>query len=238
MGGGGGNCTFNADAVRLPYTASFTPARGVHGTNIGGGTKERHDQGKLPTDWWADGFLSNISAWRKERTGYPTQKPAKLLERIIRASSNPGDVVLDPFCGCATTLVAAEKLDRHWIGIDLSSIAVRLVKSRMERELGGLICEVVHRTDIPERTDQGPLPDYRTHKHTLYGKQEGRCEGCHFYFPYPNLTVDHVQPRSQGGTHHLSNLQLLCAACNSIKGTGTMADLRARLERRDGAAPK
>lgn len=104
----------------------------------------------------------------------------------------------------------------------------------MERELGGLLCKVVHRTDLPERTDQGPLPDYRTHKHTLYGRQEGRCEGCRFYFPYPNLTVDHIQPRSQGGTHHMSNLQLLCNACNSIKGTGSMADLRARLERRDG----
>ena len=184
-------------------------------------------------DSWEISILAGSS---KERCGYPTQKPLKLLERIIQASSDPSDVILDPFCGCATTLVAAEKLDRHWIGIDLSEMAVRLVKSRMERELGGLICKVVHRTDIPERTDQGPLPDYRTHKHTLYGRQEGRCEGCRIYFPYPNLTVDHVQPRSLGGTHHMSNLQLLCGACNSIKGTGTMADLRARLERRDGTA--
>lgn len=186
-------------------------------------------------DSWDISILAGSS---KERCGYPTQKPLTLLERIIQSSSNPSDVILDPFCGCATTLVAAEKLDRHWIGIDLSDMAVRLVKSRMERELGGLICKVVHRTDIPERTDQGPLPDYRTHKHTLYGRQEGRCEGCRIYFPYPNLTVDHVQPRSQGGTHHMSNLQLLCGACNSIKGTGTMADLRARLERRDGTGPK
>ena len=184
-------------------------------------------------DSWEISILAGSS---KERCGYPTQKPLKLLERIIQASSDPSDVILDPFCGCATTLVAAEKLDRHWIGIDLSEMAVRLVKSRMDRELGGLICKVVHRTDIPERTDQGPLPDYRTHKHTLYGRQEGRCEGCRIYFPYPNLTVDHVQPRSLGGTHHMSNLQLLCGACNSIKGTGTMADLRARLERRDGTA--
>lgn len=184
-------------------------------------------------DSWEISVLAGSS---KERCGYPTQKPLRLLERIIQASSDPSDVILDPFCGCATTLVAAEKLDRHWIGIDLSEMAVRLVKSRMERELGGLICKVVHRTDIPERTDQGPLPDYRTHKHTLYGRQEGRCEGCRIYFPYPNLTVDHVQPRSLGGTHHMSNLQLLCGACNSIKGTGTMADLRARLERRDGTA--
>ena len=115
-------------------------------------------------------------------------------------------------------------------------MAVNLVKSRMERELGGLICQVVHRTDIPERTDQGPIPDYRTHKHTLYGRQEGICEGCRLYFPFPNLTVDHKLPRSQGGTDHRTNLQLLCAACNSIKGTGTMADLRSRLERRDGTA--
>lgn len=66
-----------------------------------------------------------------ERLGYPTQKPVALLERIIRASSNPGDVILDPFCGCGTAVHAAQKLGRHWIGIDISHLAVSLIKKRM-----------------------------------------------------------------------------------------------------------
>ncbi len=69
---------------------------------------------------------------------YPcqTQKPLALLERIIKASSNPGDVVLDPFCGCATMLVAADRLDRQWVGIDLSSLAAQLVLKRLRADLG------------------------------------------------------------------------------------------------------
>ena len=72
-----------------------------------------------------------------ERTGYPTQKPRVLLERIIQASSNEGDIVLDPFCGCATTCVAAEKLHRQWIGVDISLKAYELVQERIKREVYG-----------------------------------------------------------------------------------------------------
>ena len=71
----------------------------------------------------------------KEYTGYPTQKPLNLLERIIQASSNEGDIVLDPFCGCATTCVASEKLNRQWIGIDISHKAYDLVKERLAKEV-------------------------------------------------------------------------------------------------------
>ena len=165
----------------------------------------------------------------KERCGYPTQKPLVLLERLVAASSNPGDTVLDPFCGCATTLVAAEKLDRHWIGIDLSAWLQRSLVRRMQRELGGLIVDVHHRTDVPQRTDLGKLPNYRTHRHTLYGQQEGNCNGCGIHFPFRNMTVDHLTPKKHGGTDHIENLQLLCGACNSLKGTGTMAELRVKL---------
>ena len=68
-----------------------------------------------------------------ERRGYPTQKPLALLERIIKPSSDEGDVVLDPFCGCATTCIAAEQLGRHWVGIDISPKAKDLVKLRIGR---------------------------------------------------------------------------------------------------------
>ncbi len=79
---------------------------------------------------WADIFRFNSQA--KERLGYPTQKPEALLERIIQASSNEGDLVLDPFCGCGTTIVAAERLKRRWIGIDITHLAIALMQIRLQ----------------------------------------------------------------------------------------------------------
>ena len=81
------------------------------------------------TDVWTD--LRPIHASAQERLGYPTQKPVALLERIVAASSNPGDVVLDPFCGCGTTVHAAEKLGRQWIGIDVTHLAIGLIEKRL-----------------------------------------------------------------------------------------------------------
>jgi len=78
---------------------------------------------------WTD--IPPIPAASTERLGYQTQKPVALLERIISASSNPGDVVLDPFCGCGTTIHAAQKLDRQWIGIDITYLAINLIKRRL-----------------------------------------------------------------------------------------------------------
>ena len=176
--------------------------------------------------------ISVINGRAKERTGYPTQKPLALLERIIKASSNEGDVVLDPFCGCATTCVASEKLNRQWVGIDLSSLAVKLVKERLSREVfvgegSGFkfFGDVIHRTDIPIRTDIEKLPSYKTHKHTLFGLQEGKCNGCDMMFPFQNFTTDHIVPVAKGGTDHIENLQLLCNSCNSIKGKRTQEEL-------------
>ena len=80
-------------------------------------------------DLWTD--IRPIASQAAERLGYPTQKPQALLERIIRASSNEGDVVLDPFCGCGTAVAAAEKLGRRWIGIDVTHLAVALMKNRL-----------------------------------------------------------------------------------------------------------
>ena len=165
---------------------------------------------------------------KTERVGYPTQKPLELLDRIISASSNPGDMVLDPFCGCATALVAAETLGRRWAGIDLSPLAVRLVGQRL-RDQHGFFGQITARDDVPKRTDLGELPNYRTHRHTLYGRQEGICNGCLVLFPFRNLTVDHIVPQSKGGSDHPDNLQLLCGACNSKKGERTMEALIADL---------
>ena len=85
-------------------------------------------------DLWTD--IQPIASQARERLGYPTQKPQALLERIIQASSNEGDVVLDPFCGCGTAVAAAEKLKRRWIGIDVTHLAVALMKSRLRTAFG------------------------------------------------------------------------------------------------------
>jgi site-specific DNA-methyltransferase (adenine-specific) len=77
-----------------------------------------------------------------EVLGYPTQKPLTLLERIIQASSNPGDVVLDPFCGCGTAIAAAQKLDRQWIGIDITHLAIAIQKYRLEAMFPGIAFDV------------------------------------------------------------------------------------------------
>ena len=178
---------------------------------------------------WSD--ISPIQAKSKEGTGYPTQKPLALLERIISASSNPGDVVLDPFCGCATACVAAERLGRKWVGIDISEKAVELVNMRLREFMGGLFHSrlVTARTDIPRRTDiDAPIP-YRKQKHVLFGRQEGQCAGCKIEFLFKIMEVDHVVPRSRGGSDHPDNLQLLCPNCNRIKGDRDMAYLVARL---------
>ena len=188
-------------------------------------------KGRAVDDLWMD--FGSIQASAKEHVGYPTQKPLKLLERIIQASSNKGDTVLDSFCGCATACVAAENLERQWVGIDLSPVAATLVKSRIKDEMG-LFYDIHHRTDIPHRTDLGKLPSYKTHKHTLFGKQEGLCNGCRTAFPFQNFTIDHIVPQSKGGADHLDNLQLLCNACNSLKGDREHAYLISALRKRDG----
>jgi DNA modification methylase len=88
-------------------------------------------QGQLLQDIWTD--IPPVSSHAKERQGYPTQKPEALLERIVNTSSNPMDIVLDPFCGCGTTLVVANKLGRRWIGIDVSPTACKLMGKRLRK---------------------------------------------------------------------------------------------------------
>lgn len=86
--------------------------------------------------------ISAINSQAGERLGYPTQKPVELLERVVAASSDPGGVVLDPFCGCGTTVHAAQKLNRHWIGIDVTHLAVALVERRLKEAFPGIAFDV------------------------------------------------------------------------------------------------
>ena len=221
--------TFNVDDVRVPYSEDSSDrleytARSFRDSGVYD-TYRPNPKGKHPEDWWP---MQPIMPSSKERTGYPTQKPIKLLERIIRASSNPGDMVFDPFCGCATTLVVADAWNRQWAGVDISPKAVELVKQRIEDVYRSL----ANRTDIPRRTDLGKLTPYNSpaNKRRLYGEQEGHCAGCDTHFEARHLTVDHIIARAKGGTDHIENLQLLCGSCNSIKGDRGMEYLRVKLQ--------
>jgi site-specific DNA-methyltransferase (adenine-specific) len=95
--------------------------------------------GERVTNLWED--IPPINSQAQERLGYPTQKPEALLERIIKASSNQGDIVLDPFCGCGTTVQVAQRLDRRWIGIDVTHLAIGLIKKRLSDTFGPEIRE-------------------------------------------------------------------------------------------------
>ena len=88
-------------------------------------------------DLWTD--IPPINSQAAERLGYPTQKPEALLERIIKVSSNEGDVILDPFCGCGTAVIAAQNLKRQWIGIDVTHLAIGLIKKRLFDKFGGSV---------------------------------------------------------------------------------------------------
>ena len=177
---------------------------------------------------WTD--IPYLASGGSERTGYPTQKPVALLDRIIEASSNEGGIVLDPFCGCATTLVAADRLQREWIGIDISAKAAELVVERI-RDDQGMFEDIVPRDDIPNRTDLGDIPRYNApeNKTQLYGEQAGNCNGCGEHFQTQHLEVDHIIAESVGGTDHIENLQLLCGHCNRIKGNRGQEYLMAKL---------
>ena len=212
-----------------------------------------------------------IKSFSQEKLGYPTQKPMALLERITRASSNEGDVVLDPFCGCATTCIASEKFNRKWIGIDISDKAFYMVYYRLKtgakgiqeqdvqvqekskrKTLQGIMFneniymekEKIYRTDISEgeqiekesnllasiedkknikeKNKKMTAEEKEFYKELLYEEQNGRCNGCDKFEQRIYLTIDHIKPKSKGGTDNYENLQLLCFLCNNIKRTQDM----------------
>lgn len=203
-------------------------------------------KGHYMSDLIAD--IPPIQSHANERTGYPTQKPLALYERIIKASSNPGDMVLDPFAGCATTCVAAERLGRQWIGVDLNEPAAEIIRERLQREVSENMAwgEIVHTpTEPPERTDGGDavVPELvvvgrrrnarrlpvREVRERLIISDGQRCQGCGWEPMYPDyLQVDHKRPRSLNGTDDMDNLTLLCDPCNRLKSNKlTLTELRA-----------
>ena len=204
-------------------------------------------------DVWED--IKPVLNLSLERFGYPTQKPLALYERIIRASSNRDDMVLDPFCGCATTLIAAERLDRQWVGIDIwdkarQAVIDRLKKERLSaeefQEWLNLRGEITYTTVPPTRADDGAVavPSRKTKLKVtepkgrkmsrkemydfLLSKNGPKCQGCDRVFDDPRyLELDHNTPRSDGGLNHISNWVLLCGPCNKLKSTiYTLSGLR------------
>jgi site-specific DNA-methyltransferase (adenine-specific) len=183
----------------------------------------------LPADVW---YIATINAMAKERTGYPTQKPLALLHRIIKASSNVNDIVLDPFCGCATTCVAAQQLGRKWIGIDIEKQAVNVLVDRLSDD-AGLFKDFINTTIIPQRTDiKIELPSASV-KERLYREQNGLCNACKTKFALWNLETDHIIPKAKGGGDYYENYQLLCGSCNRIKGNRPMEYLRLKIKTRE-----
>ena len=121
------------------------------------------DEGKIAEDYWTD--IETLNREDKERTGYPTQKPEALLERIIRTSSNAGDLVLDAYCGCGTTAAVAQRLKRRWISIDNTYQAISLVLKRLEDSFGRDVLKTVALEGIPSDMDAAT---------TLANKRDGR----------------------------------------------------------------
>ena len=150
-----GEGTFNREDVLAPYESGMTEWRYRK-------AGKEPPRGKTPDDVIV---LPALNTMEKERTGYPTQKPLALYQRIVEASSNPGDVVLDPFAGCATTCIAAERLGRQWVGIDIWDKAHDTVIERLQQE--GLAApddederlitfgDIIYSTEPPDRTDDG-----------------------------------------------------------------------------------
>ena len=140
-------------------------------------------EGKPLQNIWPDiRRIPNVSA---ERLGYPTQKPEALLERIIRVSSNEGDVVLDPFCGCGTAVAVAERLKRRWIGIDITHLAVSLMKHRLHNTF---------RPDLSEYTVVGLPQDVESARALATGSEhDGR-----YQFEYWALGLVDARPRAAG----------------------------------------
>lgn len=116
----------------------------IHFSSRGGMPRYKRHIGATPgtpaTSVWTD--IAPLNSQAQERLGYPTQKPVALMERIIEASSNPGDVILDPFCGCGTTIHAAQRLDRHWIGIDITHLAISVIERRLRDAFPQVVFEV------------------------------------------------------------------------------------------------
>ena len=207
------------------YGEHIKTGGGKRATDLGGTRSVEYSKKGTPiTDWWTT--IKPLLNWSAENVGQATQKPVALIERIINASTNEQDIVLDAFAGCGTTLVAASRLQRKFIGIELQNKSE--IETRIERGdmLDDYQPKFIKLKDIPDRTSKEvkrrlPLKQI---KEILYKKQKGICKGCKEETPKKFMEVDHIFPKSKGGLDDISNRQLLCSICNRSKGSKAMEE--------------
>ena len=222
----GKSWAFNGDEIRIPHKSLSTNRAGrVIADALTPDMREQYlKRGKIPESWWPN--FSPVGRIKSERVGYPTQKPLALYERIIKASSNEGDIVLDPFCGCATTPIAAERLGRQWVGMDLWDGAYDIVKRRMEDNrqlLANPDAQILYTQDAPVRTDGGEdAPTFELRMQKQRPKEQWQklshaemrriladaqasanglvdCAGCGRSLELEFMELDHLTPRAQRG---------------------------------------
>ena len=226
--------TFNREAVRIPHKRLNTNRAGA--MIAGALTPAVRDaylkRGKVPETWWPE--FSPVGRIKKERMGYATQKPLALLERIIKASSNPGDVVFDPFCGCATTLEAAHRLERRWIGCDIAIHAVkRVAKVRLQERIG-LVEGVDFTIDGVPRTLEGARDLWERDKYHFQKWAVEEVDGFVTSRQTADGGIDGRLYFDTPGTRDLSSMVLEVKGGANI-GIGVVRDLRGVLERDDAA---
>ena len=200
---------------------------------------------QVPGTIWVD--ISPINSQADEDEGWDTQKPLELLERVIAASSRVSDLVLDPFCGCATACVAAERLNRQWVGMDRSPRAGILVRKRLREQDEGIAIwahDVNVTRAVPVRTDITEPPMTRAElKAALFARQSAPDDypiphalcagpGCDTALPIHLLEIDRIRPGAAGGDYIPDNTQLLCGWCNRVKGNRDMDYLATRIVQR------
>ena len=171
------------------------------------------EKGKPIGSLWSD--IAPINSQAKERLGYPTQKPLALLERIIRASSKPGDMVLDPFCGCGTAVAAAHKLNRKWVGIDISPFAIDLIAQKRFPEykiptegypydLAGAAKLASEQPFKFEKWAVTRVPGLAPNEKQV---GDGGIDGIGYLLAKPEDTTDQVLAQVKGGKYHLGQLR-------------------------------
>ena len=194
--------------------------------------------GETYSNLWDD--IEPAHVIKEEYVGYPTQKPLKLLRRIIEASTEEGDIVLDPFAGCATALVSAYETDRRWVGIDTSFVTIPLIKYRLKPRLNPKCkfrtyikeSEVEKTNSIEEASNRVPRRNVRSiYGERLYTEANGRCQQKDSRFKcdeckvsninkkidYKDGDIDHIVPLNNNGTNEYDNLQFICSQSHRLK---------------------
>ena len=211
-------------------------------------------KGKLVSNIWTD--IGKLEGQDRKSKNWETQKPPKLLERIIETSSNPGNLVFDPFAGCGSTLVAAIKTGRRFVGCDIDETLVHETMKKWftdtkDNYLDDLLrkTEYTISTDPPTATRKQLRLDFtqtnienarnnnlrRKYGPKLYLLANGRCQGTNCtkeklnFMPFDMLEIDHIRPLSKRGSNRMDNLQLLCRNCNARKSDSSEEDWNDRL---------